>query len=137
MNERDVVAAEAEGHLGQVVGAEREELGLLGDLVGRQGGAGDLDHGADQVVDLDARLLHDLLGDGDGPLLEEGELLDRADQRDHDLGEDLLALLLDLDGRLDDGADLHVADLGVDDRQAAAAEAEHRVGLVELLDPVA
>ena len=59
-------------------------------------------------------LLHDLLGDGDGPLLEEDELLDGADQRDHDLGEDALALLLDLDGGLDDGADLHVADLGVD-----------------------
>ena len=29
-----VVAAEAEGHLGQVVGAEGEELGLGGDLVG-------------------------------------------------------------------------------------------------------
>lgn len=35
-----VVAGEAEGHLGQVVGAEGEELGLLGDLVGSQGGAG-------------------------------------------------------------------------------------------------
>ena len=31
-----VVAGEAEGHLGQVVGAEGEELGLLGDLVGGQ-----------------------------------------------------------------------------------------------------
>ena len=30
----DVVAAEAERHLRQVVGAEAEELGLLGDLVG-------------------------------------------------------------------------------------------------------
>ena len=38
-----VVTGEAEGHLGQVVGAEGEELGLLGDLVGSQGGAGDLD----------------------------------------------------------------------------------------------
>ena len=37
----------------------------------------------------------------------------------------------------DDRADLHVADLGIDDRQPAAAEAEHRVELVELLDPVA
>ena len=67
MNEPDVVAAEAEGHLRQVVGAEREELGLLGDLVGRQGGAGDLDHRADQVLDLRPGLLEDLLGDGDAP----------------------------------------------------------------------
>ena len=33
----DVVAAEAERHLRQVVGAEAEELGLLGDLVRRRG----------------------------------------------------------------------------------------------------
>ena len=76
------------------------------------------------------------LGDRDRPLLEEGQLLDHADQRDHDLGQHGLAPLLDLDGGLDDRADLHVADLGELDRQPAAAEAEHRVGLVELLDPV-
>ena len=35
-----IVAGEAEGHLGQVVGAEGEELGLLGDLVGGQSRAG-------------------------------------------------------------------------------------------------
>ena len=34
-----VVAAEAESHLRQVIGAEGEEFGFLGDLVGRQGGA--------------------------------------------------------------------------------------------------
>ena len=85
---------------------------------------------------FDAGLLHDLLGHGDRPLLEEDEFLDGADQRDHDLGQDALALLLDLDGGLDDGADLHVADLGEDDRQAAAAEAHHRVELVEFLDPL-
>ena len=96
-----------------------------------------LDHRADLVLDLHAGLLHALLGHGDGPLLEDGQLLDGADQRDHDLGQDALALLLDLDGRLDDGPDLHVADLGEDDRQAAAAEAQHRVELVQLLDPVA
>ena len=49
-------------------------------------------------------------------------------------GRTLDALLLDLDGGLDDGADLHVADLGELDRQPAAAEAQHRVGLVQLLD---
>ncbi len=46
-----------------------------------------------------------------------------ADERDHDLGQDLDLLLLDVDGGLDDGAGLHVADLRVGDRQAAAAVA--------------
>ena len=43
----DVVAGEAEGHLGQVVGPEGEEVGHLGDLGGPQGGPGRLDHGPD------------------------------------------------------------------------------------------
>ena len=57
-----VVTAEAEGHLGQVVGAEGEEVGLLGDLVGGQGGTGDLDHGAHQVLHVGAGLLDDGVG---------------------------------------------------------------------------
>ena len=48
----DVVAAEAEGHLGQVVGAEGEEVGHLGDLAGPQGRPGRLDHRADGHLDL-------------------------------------------------------------------------------------
>ena len=48
----DVVAAEAERHLREVVGAEAEEVGLLGDLVGAQRGARCFDHGADGDVGL-------------------------------------------------------------------------------------
>src|SRR6266540_4990885 len=40
----DVVAREAEGRLSQVVGAEREELGHLGDLTGGQRGSWKFDH---------------------------------------------------------------------------------------------
>ena len=100
-------------------------------------GARHFDHRADLVLDLHAGLLHALVGHGDGPLLEERQFLDGADERDHDLGQDALALLLHLDGRLDDRPHLHVADLGEDDRQPAAAEAHHRVELVQLLDPLA
>ena len=78
-----------------------------------------------------------LLGHGQCPLLEENQLLDGADQRDHDLGQDGLALLLHLDGGLEDRPDLHVADLGELDGQAAAAQAEHRVSLVEFFNPAA
>ena len=76
----DVVAREPERQLRQVVGAEREELRLAGDLVGRCRAAGDLDHRADQVLDLDALLVHDLPGDA-------------IDDQEHDLA--VLRRLLD------------------------------------------
>ena len=58
----DVVAREAQRHLRQVVGAEREELGDLGNLVGGHGCAGNLDHRADHVVDLVVALREYLFG---------------------------------------------------------------------------
>src|SRR5262249_54986047 len=51
-----IVARKAEGRLSQVVGAEAEELGLLGNLVGNQSGARQLDHRADHVANLHALL---------------------------------------------------------------------------------
>src|SRR3954452_4831436 len=55
----DIVAAEPERHLREVVGAEGEEVGLLGDGVGAQGGTRRLDHRADRDV---GRVLHALVG---------------------------------------------------------------------------
>ena len=54
----DVVAREPEGELRQVIGAEREELRLAGDLIGRHRAARHFDHRADEVLDPDASLLH-------------------------------------------------------------------------------
>ena len=87
----DVVAAEAERELGEVVGAEAEEVGHLGQLVGADRRTRRLDHRPDRDV---------------GPLLEPGELLvdlglhPRAGERhlltsdgerDHDLDDRVLA----------------------------------------------
>lgn len=47
-----VVPRVAEGHLRQVVGAEGEELGGLGDLSRHQRRPGHLNHGAHPVLDL-------------------------------------------------------------------------------------
>jgi hypothetical protein len=52
-----VVAADAERGLGEIVGAEAEELGFVRDVAGAQGGAGELDHGADEIVDAQALLV--------------------------------------------------------------------------------
>ena len=106
-----------------------------GDLVGRQRAARHLDHRADEVLDLDALLLHDVRRHAidDGLLI--AQLLHVADERDHDLGHDLRAFLRELTGRLDDRARLHLGDLGIGDAETDAAMPEHRVELVQLLDP--
>src|SRR5665647_2110090 len=129
-----VVAAHAEGHLREVVGAEAEELRHFGDLVGGERRARDLDHRADQVVDGHALLGEDLRGHAAHDRRLVLELLLDADQRDHDLRVDVHALLLDDAGGLEDGARLHGRDLGIGDAQAAAAVAEHRVRFLEVLD---
>ena len=59
---------------------------------------------------------------------------ERAGQRDHDLGPRIDLLLSQVGGRLHDRAHLHARDLGVEDRQADPAQAEHWVRLVQLLD---
>jgi len=48
----DIVPAETERQLGEIVGAETEELRLLGDLVSPDGSPRRLDHGADGDIEL-------------------------------------------------------------------------------------
>ena len=134
-----VVAAEAEGHLGQVVGAEGEELGLLGDVVGGEGRTGDLDHSADLVVHVAAGLLDELLCYLVNGLLHICQLLCLTDQGNHDLRRDLPGRTAGADGQggLDDGGGLHLGDLGIGDVQAAAAVAHHGVELMEAVNGVA
>src|SRR3712207_1709221 len=62
------------------------------------------------------------------------QLFERVDQRNHHLGMHLDALFLDLLGRGEDRARLHLRDLGEDDTEAAAAETEHRVRLTQAFD---
>ena len=57
-----VVAAEAKGGLRQVVGAEAEELGHLGDRPGGQSCAGQFDHSAEFVGDALAGLASNFFG---------------------------------------------------------------------------
>ena len=131
-----VVAAEAEGHLGQVVGAEGEELGLLGDVVGGEGGTGDLDHGAHVVGHVAAGGLDEGLGGLVDNALDEGQLTGLANQGDHDLRGDLPggAAAADSQSGLDDGGGLHPGDLREGHVQTAAAVAHHGVELVEAGD---
>ena len=83
-----VVAAEAERELSEVVGAEGEEVGVVGDLVGGECGARDLDHGAD--LDVHATLAVVLGADEPDGVFGESAVFSKfvrdVDERDHDLG---------------------------------------------------
>ena len=57
-----IVAGEAIGRLGQVIGAEGEELGIFSDAIRDKTGTGQFHAGAHHVLDLDAQALHDLGG---------------------------------------------------------------------------
>ena len=61
----------------------------------------------------------------------------KADERDHDFGFNLDAFLLDFRGGFENGAGLHLGDLGIDQSQPAAAEAEHGIELVQFFDALA
>ncbi len=128
-----VVTAEAEGHLGQVIGAEGEELSLSCDLVSGESGSGDLDHSADKVLHVGAGVSNELVCNGGDNILDVLELLDLADQRDHDLGNEVPLGMTCLNGKscLDNGTGLHLCDLGEGDSQTAAAVTHHRVELVQ------
>ena len=60
-------------------------------------------------------------------------LFDGADERNHDLEVRIAAVVLDVDRGLEDGARLHLGNLGERDAEAASAQAEHGVDLVQFL----
>ena len=128
-----VVPGEAEHQLGKVVGAEGEEIGVGGNVVGAHGGPGDLDHVAHLILHVGAGLFDELIGHAGDDVLHIGELLQLAHQGNHDLRDHSPLGVAGLDGQgsLDDGAGLHPGDLREGDAQAAAAVAHHGVELVE------
>ncbi len=131
-----IVTADAVGHLRQVVRAERDELRILSDLIGRERRSRNLDHRAELVVDLDVLLRHDVLG----LFLKDGALalqfVHVAGQRNHDLGVHVDTLAGHLACSLEDRPDLHPCHLGTQDSEAHAAQTKHRVLLLQGLDPL-
>ncbi len=122
----------AERGLGQVVGAEGEEIGALADLAGHQAGAGQLDHGADRISEARAPLLLDLVGHRRDALLDQVELGLGGDERHHDLRHDAVVQSpARLDRRLEDGAGLHLDDLR-DSSPAVATPRWPSIGLNSL-----
>ena len=127
----DIVAAEAEGHLGKVVGTEGEELGGTGHAVGGQGGTRDLDHRTELVVDvlhLDAFYLG-FYAVADGFL--ETQLTGGDGHRDHDFRHRVQTLDQQLGGCLEDGFVLGLGDEREAHVQTDTAVTHHRVHLMQ------
>ena len=122
-----VVAREAERGLREVVRAEGEEVGVLGDLVGPDARPRQLDHRPDEVLELA------LLGHRPhGQLAQAAQLLAEPDERVHDLDERRPpGSLRHRERRTRDRPHLHLVDLGVEEPEAARAPAEHRVRLLQ------
>ena len=103
----------------KVVGPEAEELGVFGDLFRSERRARDLDHGADEILELCLLLLGDLLGHAVDDLDLKLELLGKTNQRNHHLRAHFDAFGLDLRGGLEDRASLHFRDFRIDDAEPA------------------
>lgn len=131
-----IVTAEAEGHLGQIVGAEAEELGLGRDFVRSQSGTRNLNHGADMIFQLNAGSLNDFISGFDNDILDIFQLFDFADKRNHNFRHNLISAvsLINSKGCFDNRAGLHRGDFRVGNRQTAATVTHHRVELMQRSD---
>ncbi len=78
-----VVPGQPERGLGEVVGPEGEELGLLRDLIGRERGPWQLDHRADQIRHGAMLGLEDLLGHAPHDLRLAPQLLRHRHEGNH------------------------------------------------------
>ena len=102
--------------------------------IGEQRGARQLDHRADEVFKFYFRCGDDFFGDAARGGVENLKFFFVEDERNHDLRKNFNSAPLAIDRGFDDGANLHLEDFWIGDRQAAASMAEHGIGFVELLD---
>ena len=129
-----IVTREAEGHLGEVVGAEGEEVGYGGNLVGGERCTRYFDHGAYEVGQALALLFEDFGGGGVDDVCLVLDFFERSYQRYHNLGVYIDAASAYGEGCLDDGACLHLGDFGVGDTKTATAVSEHGVEFFERIN---
>ena len=104
-----VIAAESEGHLRQVIGAEREELGGSCHAVGQQRGARYLNHCSELVVNLaEVEFLQYFGKNLVVQLLRNIQFRNVTGDRDHQLGYRVLAFFQQFCRRFEHSPDLHL-----------------------------
>ena len=126
-----VITRVTKGHLGQVVGTEREEVYHLCDLVGNEGGTRNLNHGTYLVGNGLTALGKYLLSNAVDDVGLHLDLVLHTNQGNHDLGVNVDALSLHVESGLDDSAGLHLGDFGIGVAQTAATVTQHGVELFQ------
>ena len=126
-----VVTAHAESGLGEIVGAEAEELRRFGDLISRQCSTRHFNHGANEIIELHFFLAHHFFRNFMHDFDLEVEFFLKADERNHDLRLHLDLLLQNIRSGFEDRTRLHFRDLRICDAETAAAMSEHRIELVQ------
>ena len=129
----DVVTAETECHLCQVVSTEGEEFGFFSDVTCADGSTGDFDHGTDHVVEI-----HNIVfgfdffcdfGD-DGFLMF--QFVGIANNRDHHFSRAVETFFAEFNNRFQDGACLHGGDFRIGDTETDTAVPHHRVAFLQI-----
>src|SRR5262249_55362159 len=126
---RRIVATDREDGLAQVVHAQREEPEVGRELVGGADGGRRLDHHADLVWDVGAKLGEGRVGRAADRLGDKANLSPIDDEWDLDLRLNRYALAARPNRRAQRRSDLHLGDGRLDDVQADAPVAEHRIRL--------
>ncbi len=130
----DVVTAERVRHLRQVVGAEGEEVGMLGERCRGQRGARRLDHRTDRDHRRPEFGMADLVEHVAHPAPSRTKFLGVDDERDHDLDHRSLSSGEEVRRRGAEGPDLHLVDAAAHEAEPHPSRADHRVRLVEATD---
>ncbi len=120
--------------MGEIVGAEGKEFRFPGDLARDQRGARQFDHGADKIFDGMSFFFEDFFRHPVNDRCLVRHFIQCGCKRDHHFGMDLDAVFGDGNCRFEDGARLHLGNLGIGNSEPATAMSEHGIDLVELLD---
>ena len=129
-----IVPAHSKRCLSKIVRAEAEKLRVARDLIRHQRGPWNLDHGADEIVELRLFLFGHLFRDATHDLDLKLELARKANQRNHDFRTHLDSFLLHLRGGLENSARLHRGNLREGDAETATAMSKHRIELVQFMN---
>ena len=133
----NVIAAEAERRLSEIVGAEGEEVGLLvaisSAVTAARGSSIIVPTGMSSSTPSVAATSAMVFSATSRQSSKPGDLIPEH-ERDHDLGLRIEPLFLQASSRGRDGANLHDGKNRIHDTEAAAAQAEHRILLGERVD---